>query len=51
MTLYDQTKMTELERIQLLCKEILPAKKDKEMVAPWFVETPLKQTAQNMSKT
>jgi len=52
MTLYDGTKMTELEHTQLLHKEKLPAKIGiRDGMAPWFVEDPLKRTAQSMTKT
>jgi len=42
MTLFDQTKITELEYAQLLYKEALPAKIGIRDVAPCFVEAPLK---------
>jgi len=40
MTLYDQTKMTELEHTTTARRSI--TSKNKEMVALWFVEAPLK---------
>jgi len=44
--------MTELEHTQLLHKEKLPAKIGiRDGMAPWFVEDPLKRTAQSMTKT